>query len=472
MKKLLFAVVFSVCLVSAASADLASRIGGYLSQPSQRKVEFSIHIAEADSGKTIYSHNAHKALIPASNMKIITTAAALKYLGADYEFKTTVGLCGTYGTSDTLVIIGGGDPLLGDRVTDTKYSRKNGWIFENIAAALKQNGQTTIKDIIVDSSVFDDERVHPNWPSKELNRWYACEVSGLNYNGNCIDMTAKKVGNKVMVAIEPGTNYVKITNKVKPIQKGTGAVGAYRQPGRPNKLIVKGKCKKQQGPFAVAIERPAAFFGFLLAENLAKAGINTDGQLMEKAVGADCEFRKLAEYKTPITDCLSRCNKDSFGLAAEALLKTIAANSKTGGKNGDWDRGREKISQYLAGLGIESGEFHIDDGSGLSKQNKLSANAITRVLLDVHTSKDWQLYKDSLAIGGGDGTIGKYFKEGKYKGRILGKTGYIDGVKSFSGICSTAKSDYIFSILANNANGQTRKVLNNIVKAIIDSANM
>ena len=84
MKKLLIAAVLSACLVSAASADLAKQIDGIISRTSQKKVQFSIHIVKADSGKAVYGHNAKKALSPASNMKIITTAAALKYLGPDY----------------------------------------------------------------------------------------------------------------------------------------------------------------------------------------------------------------------------------------------------------------------------------------------------------------------------------------------------------------------------------------------------
>ncbi len=466
MKRVLAATVFSICLVIAASADLAKQIDAYSSQSSQRKVQFSIHIVKADSGETVYSRNATKALVPASNMKIITTAAALKYLSADYKYKTKVGFCG-----DTLVVIGSGDPLLGDKVTDVKYGRESGWIFEDITAALKRKGVTTIKDIIVDSSIFDDEHVHPNWSKKELNRWYACEVSGLNFNDNCVEISAKTVGNKVTVFIKPKTSYVKITNKVKLIRKGKSVIGSYRQP-RPNEIVVHGKCKKRAGPFAVAIERPAAFFGFLLAENLAKAGIDTQGQLIEKTVGQDCNFKEFAEYSTPIADCLPRCNKDSLQLAAEALLKTIAANSKPDNKNGSWGVGRELISRYLLELGIEASEFYIDDGSGLSKQNKLSANAITTVLLNVYKSKNWELYKESLAVGGVDGTIARYFKEEKYRGKVLGKTGYINAVKSFSGVCSSRGGDYIFSILANNTNSQTRKTINNIVKAIVDGANM
>jgi len=462
MKKLLVAAVFTICLGGLAKADLAKRIDGIISQSSQKKVQFSIHIVKASSGRTVYSHNARRALVPASNMKVITSAAALKYLGPRYEYETKVGLC-----DDTLVVIGGGDPLLGDKVTDAKYSRENDWIFQDIIAVLKRNRIKTVKDIIVDSSVFDDQRVHPNWPKKELNRRYACEVSGLNFNGNCIELTAKNTGGKVAVFIEPKTGFVKLINKVKPISKGSSAVGSYRQP-EPNRIVVHGKCRKQAVPFAVAIERPAAFFGFLLAENLAKAGIKTNGQLVEKTVGDDRNVRVLAEYSTPIADCLARCNKNSLGLAAEALLKTISANSNPDGKNGSWAGGRQVISRYLLGLGIDRGQFHIDDGSGLSRQNKLSANAITKVLSDTYKGGHWRVYKRSLAVGGVDGTIARYFKEQQYKGKIFGKTGYMAGVRAFSGVCSTADGDYIFSIIANNTNSKTRSAFHDIAKAIFD----
>jgi D-alanyl-D-alanine carboxypeptidase/D-alanyl-D-alanine-endopeptidase (penicillin-binding protein 4) len=462
IRKLLAAAVLSVGFVSVASAGLAERINGIINQPSQKGVQYSIVIVKADSGEVVYSHNANEAMIPASNMKVITTAAALKYLGPDYEFKTKVGLCG-----DTLVVIGGGDPLLGDEATDTKYQREPGWIFKDIAAALKQNSKTTIKDIIVDGSIFDNERVHPNWPKKELNRWYACEISGLNYNDNCIAITVKNTNGNITVDTKPETNFIKITNEVKPIQKGKSAVGVYRNQ-KPNSISIKGKCQKQERPPDVAIEKPDEFFGFLLRENLAGAEIKVDGQIIEKPMGEDCNFKKLAEYSTLITDCLARCNKKSLGLAAEALFKTIAATAEPDGKNGSWAKGRELISEYMLELGINREEFYIDDGSGLSKGNKLSANAITKVLLDVYKSKNWEVYKNSLATGGIDGTIGKYFKEEKYKGKVFGKSGYISGVTTLSGICSGKGGDYIFSILANKSRGGTLEARNDIAKAIMD----
>jgi len=451
-----------LCLADICLAGPAERINSIRTQKSQQKVDFSINIVKADSGKVIYSHNPHKALVPASNMKLIITAAAIKYLGYDYEYKTRVGLCG-----DSLVIIGGGDPLLGDGRTDARYGRDRNWVFKTILSALKENKITSIRDILIDSSIFDDRRIHPSWPKVELNRDYACEVSGLNFNRNCIEITAKRYGGKVKIFTEPKTKYVEIINKVKAIDKGKSAIGAYRT-DRPNKLLIRGRCRNQQGPVSVAIERPAMFFGFVLAENLSAAGITMQGHLIEGAVGDDCDFRELVTFTSPITDCLARCNKDSFGLVAEALVKTIAAHHKYGRLSGSWSDGVELISSYLVELGINPNEFYIDDGSGLSKGNRLSANSITTVLLNIYNKDYWGEYKDSLAVGGIDGTISKYFREDKYKGKILGKTGYITGVKSFSGVCETDKGDFFFAVIANNANGKTRKAINGIVKEIFN----
>ena len=471
-KRLLAAVGFALCLGCFAKADLARPTSGGLAEqidaiisPSvQKRVQFSIHVVEAPSGRTLYGHDAGELMIPASNMKVITSAAALKYLGPDYQFKTRVGLLG-----NALVVVGSGDPLLGDEKTDAKYSREPGWIFKDIANALKSKGIGTIEDIIVDSSVFDNQPVHPNWPAQDLNKWYACEVSGLNFNDNCVRITAKNTDGKVAVFVEPQTSFVALINKVEPISKGTGAVGAYRN-RQPNHLIVFGKCRDAAGPFDVAIERPAAFFGFLLYEHLAKADITVKGHLVERVLDDYSGLRPLVEYTTPLADCLARCNKNSLGLAAESLFKKIGAQGNPDGKNGSWERGRQLVCKYLSELGLDESQYYIDDGSGLSRQNELTAYAITTVLLDVYRGRDWKFYRDSLAAGGVDGTIERYFKEENYRGRIFGKTGYISGVASFSGICTAAGGDRIFSILANNTNGEIRTAINDIAEAIIDDA--
>ncbi len=465
-KRTVIAVVFLVnVLVGAVGrAELAERIDEILKRPANRKVLFSIEVVEAGSGRVVYQHDARELMIPASNMKIITTAAALHYLGPDYTYVTTVGLAG-----DTLVIIGSGDPLLGDAKTDSMYGRKAGWIFADIAGALTSKGVTVINDIIVDTTVFDDQRVHPSWPADQLNRWYAAEVCGLNYNTNCVDIIARNVGGKVIVSTEPRTSFIELINEITPISSGTDAIACYRT-SQPNKLSLNGRCKTKATLADVAIERPAAFFAFLLAENLAQRGIKTSGRFIEMAFQNRGSLVRLTEFTTSIHDCLARCNKNSLGLVAEALVKTIAAEKTPDKKNGSWKGGTELISQYLSDLGLDDSQFYIDDGSGLSRQNELSAHAITKVLRSVYGTAAWRIYRDSLAVGGVDGTIAKYFYRPKYKGRILGKTGYLEGVRAFSGVCITKKGDYIFSILANNANGLTRGAINDIAVAIIDEA--
>jgi len=466
MKITIISVVFTLSFAGLAHADLAQRIGPVISGSLQEGVVFSIEVVEADTGDIVYEHGAKESLIPASNMKIITTAAALRYLGADFEYKTKVGLDG-----NSLVVIGSGDPLFGDEQTDAKYGRPKGWIFEDITKKLKSDGITTIGDIIVDSGVFDNECVHPSWPAAELNRSYACEVSGLNYNLNCIKLSARNIGGRIQIIMEPQTSFVTLINKVRPISRGDSSLGTYRN-SQPNKLTVHGECKHEYGPIEVAIEKPAAFFGYLLFEHLTEASIETKGRFIEKVLNDANDFKMLAEYKTTLIDCLERCHKDSLNLGAEAIMKTIAAAGNPDKKQGSWQKGRELIGEYLTELGIDADKFNIDDGCGLSRENKLSAEIITKALLDVYNSENWKMYKDSLAIGGVEGTssIADNFKDEKYRGKVMGKSGYIRGVKSLSGVCVTAGGDYIFSIIANNTNGQTRNVINDIAEAIIDEA--
>lgn len=464
IRKILVFVVFSISAIGIAQASLTERINAIVGQSSQGNVKYSVSVINAETRRTIYEHNALNALIPASNMKVITTGAALRYLGSDFEYKTKVGL-----QDGNLVIIGSGDPLFGDKINDDKYGREQDWILKDIAKALKDKKVSSIKDIIINTGVFDNELVHPSWPRDELNRSFSCEVCGLNYNVNCISMSLENVNGQINISIEPQTTYVTLINEVKAITSGDSGVSALRNT-QPNKLTVTGKCKNKVGPFEVAIEKPAAFFGFVLAEYLSKNGITLTGHLIEKESVDMKDFKQIAEFVTPISDCLNRCNKDSLNFAAEALMKTIAAYNNPDDRNGSWARGAELISDFLKELNADESEFSIDDGCGLSRENKLSANVIAKVLLDIYKGSNWELYRDSLAIGGieGTGPVADYFKEAKYKGKVLAKSGTITGVKALSGICVTEGGDFIFSIITNKAIGSTRQAINDIVETIID----
>jgi D-alanyl-D-alanine carboxypeptidase/D-alanyl-D-alanine-endopeptidase (penicillin-binding protein 4) len=450
------------CFPAIPSNELSRQIDGILSRPGLKKVHFSACVVRVETGEIVYQKNPRLALLPASNMKIVTTAAALEHLGPDFAFVTRVGLCG-----DTLVVIGSGDPLLGDKETDARNGRQNQQVIQDIVARLKDLGVASVSDILLDTSIFDSQRVHPGWPQNQLQQKYACEVSGLNYNGNCVEITAVNVKGKVVLLLDPQTDYIKLINTLTPGPQRNSWFSVDRTDA-PCELLVQGNCRTQAGPYSVAIENPALFFGRLLQEILLKAGIDVGGQVLEGPVSVDCEFRPLAEYITSMGDCLRRTNKDSLGLAAEALFKRLGALSSPDEKQGSWDGGRKVLSEYLRGLGVGEGEFVIADGSGLSRDNRLSAHALTTVLLHLASGPDWEFYKSSLAVGGLDGTIENHFWENKYWGRVLAKSGYIRAVRALSGVVRTDDGDYIFSFLANRAGSGARSAIDSAVKAVVD----
>ncbi len=328
-----------VCLcLSAVRADLVSDIDHIMA--TQKGVQFGIHIMNVDTGQTVFERHADEPMIPASNMKVVVSAAALTYLGPDFIYTTKVGLA-----NGALVVKGSGDPLLGDAATDAKYNRTPGWIFQEITKQCLTGGITGIQDIITDSTVFDDIRVHPNWPPEDLNKWFAAEVCGLNVYDNCIDVTVRNLSGTIQIQTQPQTNYITLRNQVRPVQDGSEGLGAYRIADQANVLIVRGDCRREQC-FTVAIEKPAVFFGFMLAESLAQADISVSGQLVEKGFDPQQPWQDLVEFKTPLSDCLSRCNKDSLQLAAEALLKTLAVQAMPDKKGGSWPAGRAILSEF------------------------------------------------------------------------------------------------------------------------------
>lgn len=459
LKRKILILSLSICFISGFCR--AESIAGIIGRHKQQKTTFAIFAVDAENGEILYQQNADKSMIPASNMKLVTTAAALHYLGADYVFQTKVGLLG-----DDLVVIGGGDPLLGEPKLDPVDPRSLNRIFDEITAALKNTGVTKVNDVVIDVSFFDSNRVHPSWPREQLNQWYACEVSGLNFYNNCIHLTAERVSNKPHLKMEPANSYVTLVNQLKMVSKGTSAVGAYRN-SVPNKLLIKGKLNQQAG-FDVAIENPQSLFASILSDCLARADIQIRGKIVQKYIKHDESVRMIKTFETPIREVLMRCNKDSLGLAAECLVKTISAENTMGRINGEWPHGQTLVSRYLQSLGIGSEQFILDDGSGLSRENRLSPTVLVAVLKDVYNSDNRTLFMESLAVGGVDGTISAYFRQAPYKGSILGKTGYIAGVRSFSGICQSPNGDVLFSILTEGGNGNTRRCINDIAAAIYD----
>lgn len=467
-------VVLVMWAVGAEAADW-SKAQKLLQRPDQAKVVFSVHFVDLTDGRTVLDYHAEQAVPPASNMKLITTAVAVDTLGADFNYETLVGLYQGH-----LVIFGSGDPLLGDPTLAQAHGQTILAPFEAVAAALKVRGITTIAgDLIVDASIFDDQRFHPSWPPEQANRWYTAEIAGLNFNDNCIDVRLKPTqpGAAPLVLLEPDTAYVTINNQARTISKGDNTAWVAHT-AEDNQWILKNDCRTEV-VMSVPVTRPAAFTGFVLGETLQRQGIAIQGKLigtrLRNAQGKPPEgFEVVASLKTPLQDVLTRCNTNSLNMAAECLFKTIGAYSDlpagTVCKEGSWTNGREAVNRFLTRLNVDPADHVIDDGCGLSHNNRLTARCVTSVLSYMAKQPAAEIYRTSMATGN-KGTLDKRdrFAGKQYEGRLYAKTGYIAGCRALSGYCQTKDGHWLaFSILTQKSTGRTTEVIDGIVKAAMD----
>jgi D-alanyl-D-alanine carboxypeptidase/D-alanyl-D-alanine-endopeptidase (penicillin-binding protein 4) len=169
-----------------ARADLASDVQSVVKDKSLTKAEIGvqiIRIGETEpADRAISDTTPTSRSSPASNLKLVTTSAALDKLGSDFKFRTLL-----LKHNDDLVLIGDGDPSLGD----AELLRKSGWdvttVFKNWADQLRKANLTAFKRVVIDDSIFDDQFAHRNWPADQLHKRYVAQIAGLNLNGNCVD---------------------------------------------------------------------------------------------------------------------------------------------------------------------------------------------------------------------------------------------------------------------------------------------
>lgn len=449
-------------LVGPLYADLAGDVRAVLGDKLLSKGEVGVEMIRL--GKTpsedqvIYQFKATAPRIPASNLKLVTTAAALETLGADFHFKTVLAM-----RESDLALIGDGDPTLGD----AELLRKTpGWdvdtVFKTWAEMLKKRGITQVHDIYVDDSIFDEEFVHPDWPVEQEHKRYVAQVGGVNLNANCLDFYLRTgaAGQTVQFRTDPVTAYATIGNTC--VTGSQNAVWLSRRAGG-NEIVLRGETNvSNDEPVSVTIHDPPMYAATVLAETLAANGIKLSGQVQRDrsiraalagattrpATNSSQAWLPLAIHATPLPAVLARANKDSMNLYAEALCKRIGAAAS--GTSGSWANGTASTAAFLQTLGVASNEFNLDDGCGLSKKNAISPNAIAKVLEHKFHDQDHDVYLNSLAVAGVDGTFEHRFKDSDLRARVFGKSGYVNGVSTLSGYLKAKDGQwYVFSILMN-----------------------
>jgi D-alanyl-D-alanine carboxypeptidase/D-alanyl-D-alanine-endopeptidase (penicillin-binding protein 4) len=458
-----------------ARADLGSDVDALLGDRLLRRAAVGVEVVRLGGGPaedaTLYRRDAQVPLIPASNLKLLTTAAALQKLGPDFKFRTSF----LVGEAD-VAIVGAGDPSFGD----AEFLRPVGWdvttVFENWADQLVKRKITSVRDVVVDDSIFDEEFLHPNWPPDQIQKRYVAEVGGFNLNANVLEFGVRPtaVGEVATYVTTPDTAYAAVRNTC--VSGNDNAIWLSREAGT-NQIILRGETpmRAAQVNVAVTIHDPPMYAATVFAEVLRRKGVTVTGavrrdrtlQAARKAGGAPDRWRVLAIHETPITTILDRANKDSVNVYAESLCKRLGFEAT--GAAGSWANGTAALGDFLKSIGVPEAEFKLDDGCGLSKQNGISAAAVNRILTHHFHGPHRDLFRGSLAVAGVDGTMQDRFRGSDLKGRVFAKSGYVNNVRALSGYLHARDGQwYAFSILMNRVpeSPEVKVIQEKIVKAI------
>ncbi|KHE93927.1 MAG: D-alanyl-D-alanine carboxypeptidase/D-alanyl-D-alanine-endopeptidase [Candidatus Scalindua rubra] len=441
---------------------LKAGIDAILQKYKPKGTHVGISVFSVSRNKSLYKSNSDKQFVVASNMKLFTTATALVYLGAGFEYKTEILYRGDISADGKLdgdiIIKGSGDPNISGRFFDGNVTAVPAYWADKI----KEHGIQVINgDIIADDSIFDREFVHSNWPKDQLSKWYCAPVGGLSFNDNCVDIMVRPGRNPVgltSVEIEPETSYVKIINRCKTTTlKSKHSYSLYRKPFT-NQINIRGNFWSKAGPTKeyITIHNPPLYMATVFKEILEGKNIRVMGAarvIDETDFNARHGLNRLVITTSSLRQSITVANKRSQGFYAEQILKTLGAIINN---EGSFSGGLDVMKDFLAKLGIPEDQYQLDDGSGLSKKNKLTPDTITTLLNYMYNHKNAGIFLKSLPISGTDGTLKKRLKDEPYKSRVMAKTGYVYGARTLSGYVKTLDDEIIaFSILVNKIKGGT-----------------
>lgn len=466
---------------SANDAALAKqRIDRILAGASVRDLRAGVCVIDIGSGKPVYSLRADELFIPASNQKLLTTAAALDQLGADFRFITTFALRGT-----DLLLFASGDPGLGDERIARKHNTTIEAPFQAVVDAMKKAGVARVDRLLADITVFDTTYFHSNWPPGQRDTWYQAEVAGLNFNDNCVDLRCAPGpadGAPAVVEVVPQTRYVTIVNKTLTTTDAARHVVRFQRHGVSNAITASGNIKARSGDaYSVPITDPPAFALQALVDLLARNGIAVGKaqwqRLRQKDGSLPGGLTVLYAHSTTLPDLLWRANTFSQNFVAECLFKSLGAYD--GGKDyptgvGAWTTGRAGVAAFLKRQKLAApAKMVIDDGSGLSKSNLVSPALLAQLLVRMAAHKSADVWFDSLASGGAtSGTLRKRFRALDGDEMVLAKTGTLANAVALSGYVHTkANQTFAFSILYDGfkpgENAKARAAADAIVLALL-----
>ena len=446
MRGITAVVALLVGVAPASGGELALRLEKILADPCTRTANHCMVVKSIASGKTLYSKNADRLMVPASNIKIITSAAALGILKPSFTFKTFFRHSGARsgGTIDgDLVVEGRGDPHL---------VSEDLWLMVN---ELQKRGIRRITgDLVLDDSYFDGEMFPSSWKTSPTRRAFEAPMSALALNFNSVTINvypATSKNEKPTAAIDPQTPYITFVNNMRSSGKGGSRITIDLKPGKGGgESIALGgvvRAGSKEKTYYRSVKDPINYFGQTFIGFAKKAGITIDGRVRRGSY--DKPLKEIFHHTSrPLYQQLMDMNQYSNNFMAEQLVKTIAA--ETAGNPGSFEKGLLKVGEYIESLGLPADRFHLADGSGLSRDNRASCSVIVGLLERLYTQ--WEggpEFITSLARMGREGSVEERMVSSDRAIRV--KTGTLKSVSALSGYYPLPSGDILaFAMIHNN----------------------
>ncbi|MEX0721739.1 MAG: D-alanyl-D-alanine carboxypeptidase/D-alanyl-D-alanine-endopeptidase [Balneolaceae bacterium] len=417
-----------------------------------------------ETGEILESLNHEKLIAPASNQKLLTTAAVLDYFGSTYQYETNIygkgEQIGTVWNGD-LIIKGSGDPSIsGFMYNDNRY-----FVFNKFLEQLTEKNITEVSgNIIADLSLFDRDYYPKGWDWYDFSFYYGVQISPLSFNNNAVDLEVfaeGEIGSLPRIRWFPdSTDYVEFINEQEITHPDFKYDEYYRRGFGTNIItLASGLPQGYYEKESLSIDNPELFFLDSFSKFIQTNGIYFDGELqLSTTEVADSSHPVLATHLSkPLSELVGWTNKESDNLYAEMLLKTLSAVS--GEEPGSFEHGINQVRTFLADLGIDTTYVMMNDGSGLASGNFTKTTIISDVLQKMLTHPESEAYLKSMSIAGIDGTVAHRMKGTPLYNNFMGKSGYITGIRTLSGYLE-AKSGkkLIVSLAANNFAGKVRPI--------------
>jgi serine-type D-Ala-D-Ala carboxypeptidase/endopeptidase (penicillin-binding protein 4) len=456
-------VIVPPALPAICSSQLPAAINSIVDRPELRRYRWGIVVQELGRTNQLYNRDGDRLFIPASNVKLITTAVALRQLGAATRLRTSVYQLPSNGGLSNLLVVGRGDPSL------TVSS------LQSIAQQLQQRGIKQIGQISFDDGYFRGEQINSGWEWGDLSTDYAPAINGLmlNQNSNPLTVSSQQVGMPLNYTWKaPSLNTWQVDNQSLTIaasqDNNVDAIAIFGKPV----IRLTGKLALNSTPIQIdlPLADPAQSFIGAFRQSLNRSGITTNSVRLI-ARQSTINLPEIAAINSPtIGELIQETNQRSNNIYAEVLLRSIG---RTHPENYTSDRdtsnlGIALVKQHLTAMGIDPQAYNIYDGSGLSRHNLAAPTTFVRVLSAMAASPTGQIYRDSLPIAGISGSLKNRMKGTLAQGIIKAKTGSMSGVVSLSGYINPPQyAPLVFSVILNQHDRPTSQMVKVIDEVMV-----